>query len=335
MSPKVSIIVPIYNAGIFLSACLDSLLAQTLKDIEIILVLDCPIDGSDVIAEMYADKDKRIKIIRNNQNLNTGLSRNEGLKVATGEYIGFSDHDDYCHPSMFETLYNAAKNSDADIVISNVGECVNGVEYTTGFPVSGYNDFREAYLRALIKGEPAKCGTIGFNNANSIWNQIYKRELLNSNDILFPDNRELTYEDSLFNIKAYTFAKKVEFVSETLYFHRTTNSNTFNRYEYRQYCKFNNYVHGVISFLKEQGLFEEYKNEMSSCAFSRLYTSMLNELRFNGFKAMCKVLKDIKKDAEVMELIKSVKPESAKKTVLKYIVYKCMMCNPLSLTLDP
>ena len=94
MTPKVSIIVPIYNAGKFLEKCLDTLVNQTLKDIEIILVLDCPTDGSDRIAREYAEKDPRIRLIVNEQNLNIGLSRNEGLKIARGEYIGFSDHDD-------------------------------------------------------------------------------------------------------------------------------------------------------------------------------------------------------------------------------------------------
>ena len=89
MTPKVSIIVPIYNAGKFLEKCLDTLVNQTLKDIEIILVLDCPTDGSDRIAREYAEKDPRIRLIINEQNLNIGLSRNEGLKIAQGEYIGF------------------------------------------------------------------------------------------------------------------------------------------------------------------------------------------------------------------------------------------------------
>ena len=102
MTPKVSIIVPIYNAGKFLEKCLDTLVNQTLKDIEIILVLDCPTDGSDRIAREYAEKDPRIRLIINEQNLNIGLSRNEGLKIARGEYIGFSDHDDWRELDMYK-----------------------------------------------------------------------------------------------------------------------------------------------------------------------------------------------------------------------------------------
>ena len=119
MTPKVSIIVPIYNAGKFLEKCLDTLVNQTLKDIEIILVLDCPTDGSDRIAREYAEKDPRIRLIVNEQNLNIGLSRNEGLKIARGEYIGFSDHDDWRELDMYEKLYQKAREDQADIAISN------------------------------------------------------------------------------------------------------------------------------------------------------------------------------------------------------------------------
>ena len=118
MTPKVSIIVPIYNAGKFLEKCLDTLVNQTLKDIEIILVLDCPTDGSDRIAREYAEKDPRIRLIVNEQNLNIGLS-NEGLKIARGEYIGFSDHDDWRELDMYEKLYQKAREDQADIAISN------------------------------------------------------------------------------------------------------------------------------------------------------------------------------------------------------------------------
>lgn len=107
--PKVSVIVPIYNAGVHLSKCLDSLIHQTLQDIEIILVLDCPTDGSEKVAAFYASQFSNIKLIHNQTNQHIGVSRNIGLEAATGEYIGFSDHDDFCLPDMFEELYQVAK----------------------------------------------------------------------------------------------------------------------------------------------------------------------------------------------------------------------------------
>ena len=116
---KVSVIIPVYNAGQHLIGCLDSLTKQSLKEIEIILVLDCPTDGSDKICYEYAKKDPRFKIIENPQNLHIGITRNNGLKEAKGEYIGFCDDDDQADKYMFETLYNRAKEHNLDVVLSS------------------------------------------------------------------------------------------------------------------------------------------------------------------------------------------------------------------------
>ena len=135
MRPKVSIIVPVYNAGKHLHRCLDTLVNQTLKDIEIILILDCPTDGSDAVARAFAEKYKQIKLIHNETNLRVGLSRNKGLEAAEGEYIGFCDHDDFVSSIMFEQLYHCALKTDANIVMCDVNNVENEtVVKTTRYP---------------------------------------------------------------------------------------------------------------------------------------------------------------------------------------------------------
>ena len=109
MSPKVSVIVPVYNAAAYLPHCLYTLTCQTLKELEIILVLDCPTDGSEKIAEDYAARFPQIRLLYNEKNLHAGESRNRGLDVATGEYIGFVDADDFVEARMFEDMYLTAK----------------------------------------------------------------------------------------------------------------------------------------------------------------------------------------------------------------------------------
>ena len=133
-TPKVSIIVPVYNAGKYLAPLLDSLVGQTLREIEVILVLDCPTDGSDRVAEEYAARDGRVVIVRNRENLHVGFSRNEGLKVARGEYIGFCDHDDLVEPEMFKKLYNRGKETGAEVVLADfwIGNETN--KYQAIFP---------------------------------------------------------------------------------------------------------------------------------------------------------------------------------------------------------
>ena len=114
--PKVSVIIPVYNVEKYLSECLDSVVNQTLKDIEIICVNDGSPDGSAAILEEYAQKDNRIKVITQE---NRGLSeaRNSGLKIASGEYIAFLDSDDYIDLKFFEQLYKRGIESNSDVVV--------------------------------------------------------------------------------------------------------------------------------------------------------------------------------------------------------------------------
>ena len=116
MKPTVSIIVPIYNVEKYLGRCLDSLLAQTLKNIEIIAVNDGSTDLSLKILKEYSIKDSRIKII-NKPNGGVSSARNEGIQLASGEFIGFVDPDDWVDPEMYEDMVNHAKNEKADIVM--------------------------------------------------------------------------------------------------------------------------------------------------------------------------------------------------------------------------
>ena len=116
--PLVSIIMPVYNAGQYFKPCVESILNQTLKDIELILVLDKPTDGTDRLAYEYAKLDNRIIILQNEENLHIGLSRNQGLAIAKGKYIAFSDHDDLRELTMYQTLYKIAEKNDLDILLS-------------------------------------------------------------------------------------------------------------------------------------------------------------------------------------------------------------------------
>ena len=117
--PAISVIVPIYNVEPYLSQCLDSIISQTLADIEIICVNDGSTDNSLQILQKYAAQDNRIKII-NQPNQGLSAARNSGIDVATGEFIGFVDSDDYIAPDFYETLYTVAKKYKANIAASNI-----------------------------------------------------------------------------------------------------------------------------------------------------------------------------------------------------------------------
>lgn len=113
---KISVIIPVYNVEEYLKECLDSVINQTLKEIEIICIDDCSTDSSYSILEEYAKKDSRIVLIKNKENMGVGYNRNIGIKEAKGEYIGFIDSDDYISEDYYENLYNTAKKYNSDVV---------------------------------------------------------------------------------------------------------------------------------------------------------------------------------------------------------------------------
>ncbi len=148
--PKVSVVLPVYNVAAYLPKCLESLLNQTLKEIEIICVNDCSPDNSLEILKQYAAKDNRIKII-DQTNTGPGVARNNGIKAATGEYVGFVDPDDWAEPEMFAKMYTAAIEQNADIVECGVkiyNEKSGKTKEKQGFAAVAANK----YLKVLHQG---------------------------------------------------------------------------------------------------------------------------------------------------------------------------------------
>ena len=151
LNPKVSIIVPVYNTADYLSACLDSLLAQTYENLEIIIIDDGSTDNSPAIIESYAKKDSRIKTIRQK---NQGLSgaRNAGLKEATGEYVTFVDSDDMIEPSMLQDMIIALEDTNSDIAVCSFKEIYpNGkiVHFNKNLPKKVYDT--KSALKAMLQ----------------------------------------------------------------------------------------------------------------------------------------------------------------------------------------
>ncbi len=304
MKPKVSIVVPVHNAGKSFYRCLDSLIGQTLTDIEIILVLDAPTDGSDKVAEQYALKDNRIRIVKNSTNLHIGYSRNAGFDAADGEYVGFSDDDDICHPQMFERLYEKAQTNRADIVVSNYCNEVNGKIDNYCFPEQlSEKEFKQKYLEALIRGNHSQPDTVSFNNVNPVWNQIFSRELLKLNNIRFTDNRKVSMEDVIYNIQAHFYARKVDFVPQVFYRHIINDNNAFNNYDYLSPEKVTAHIHFVHRFMEENGMLSDYQDLYLICIIKRLYTSFRNEIRFKRLMHAVPFIRKIRNNPDLQQAI--------------------------------
>lgn len=213
--PKVSVIIPIYNVEQYLRRCLDSIINQTLTDIEIICVNDGSTDNSPQILEEYAKADNRIKII--NQ-VNSGVSeaRNTGIKNASGEYIGWVDPDDYVDTDYFEKLYTAATENNADIACAGIireGENYCKV-FTKYDAIKTADTFKE------------KCKLVDAINHSYSCDKIYRFSRLKQENILFIKGR--VYEDMPFVADVYEKLGRLVIVPGTIY-HYWINQNSIVR----------------------------------------------------------------------------------------------------------
>lgn len=219
MKPRVSIIVPMYNVEQYVEKCIDSLLNQTLQEIEVILVDDGSPDRSGEIADEYAKKDSRIKVVHQ-KNSGLGPARNSGVRVATGEYIGFIDSDDWANYEMFGRLYEAAVKDNADIVVSGHCDVTNGViTKTKKHPLAGQtlnSSEKIMEIRKNLYGHKLNDDVVEAFPM-SVCMSIYRRALLLEHKLEF---QEILSEDIIFNLSAYKYAKVITFTGDTDYCYR-------------------------------------------------------------------------------------------------------------------
>ncbi len=206
-TPKISVIIPVYNVEKYLKKCVESVLSQTLKDIEIILVDDGSPDNCPIICDEYAKKDNRIVVIHKQ---NGGLSdaRNAGMRIAKGKYIGFVDSDDYIEPDMFEKMYQIADKDGSDVVVCNIW-----LDYE-------YKNCKNSYWPLVANGSVSKDEIYNYMYKYPSYavNKIYKRSFLCENNIDFI--KGYLYEDVPFFTQVMLLAKKVSYCIDNLYFYR-------------------------------------------------------------------------------------------------------------------
>ena len=241
MIPKVSIVVPIYRAEKYLAECVDSLLKQTLRNIEIILVDDGSPDACGIIADKYKENDFRIKVIHQ-KNAGLGPARNSGMKIATGEYIGFLDSDDWVKPKMYERLYEAATYTGADIVVS--GHCDMAGKTVLAckpHPLKGktFNSKEDIceVRKNLFGHAPGDVETESF--PMSVCMSLYRRKMIEENGLVF---LEILSEDTIFNLAAYKVARVISVVENTDYCYRKENqesiTGTFSKEKRQRFQQF-------------------------------------------------------------------------------------------------
>lgn len=222
--PKISVIVPVYNVEKYLERCVNSLRNQTLEDIEIILVDDSSTDTSPQLCDEMAEKDSRVKVIHK-VNEGAGKARNAALEIASGEYIGFADSDDYVTPDMFATLYEKAVAYNSDLVMSGVlfvdgnmfseeGECTRKSYFAEDTQFDTVESLK--ILRMGIIGSTPK-DTDDSKYGMSIWKNLFRLEIIKKNGIVFQSEREMLSEDALFMVDYIACIERATGIPEAFY----------------------------------------------------------------------------------------------------------------------
>lgn len=221
---KISIIIPVYNVENYLERCVYSVLTQNLKDIEVILVNDGSTDSSGVLCDDFAIKDNRIKVVHK-QNGGLSSARNEGLKYATSDLVGFIDSDDWISSDMYEYLWNLQEKNDADIVSCNYMLAYDYPTKINNAKIKEYVFTRNEALKKYLE-----LGAFSRINDYSACKKIYKKELFS--DVEFPDG--MLFEDMPTNFRLIQKCSKYVFSTKVCYFYfQNSVSITRNQYSKR------------------------------------------------------------------------------------------------------
>lgn len=212
---KVSVIVPVYNAEKYLTQCLDSILAQTLKEIEVVCVNDGSTDSSGEILDQYAGQDERVKVLHR-ENRGYGAAMNAGVDAASGEYVGIVESDDCILPEMYRTLYEEAAPERLDVVKSDAFFWYENIGYRKNTHPAHLNPYYDRTLGDIDRNT-------FFDFYMNIWTGIYKREFLLCEKIRFHESPGASYQDNGFWLQTLLYCRKAKWLSRAFYLYRQDN----------------------------------------------------------------------------------------------------------------
>lgn len=258
--PKISVIVPIYNVEKYLEKCINSLLSQTLEDIQIILVNDGSKDNSGNIAKEYEKNNKNGVIYVEKENGGLSDARNYGLKYATGDFIAFLDSDDYIEKNAYEKMYNKAIEENADYVECDfLWEFPNKIRVDKQYPYKNKKEML-SFVRVVA------------------WNKLIKRQLITDNNLEFP--KGLRYEDVEFTYKLIPFINKFAYVDKP-FIHYVQREGSIANVQNERTAEIFTVLDNVIEFYKKNNIYEKYRDELEYNYARYLLCSSL--------KRMCKI----------------------------------------------
>ncbi len=272
--PQISVIVPVYNVGKLVKRCLDSLINQSVKDLEIIIVNDGSTDNSEDYLCPYFD-DPRIKYIKNEINRGLGNARNVGISSSQGEFISFVDSDDWIDLDLYKVMLENAVSTNSDIIICGIQNeyenCISSKErYSYIFP----NEISKEKAISLLSRSEAN----NYMISPVVWNKIYKRTLLTENNVTFLENSY--WEDNLFSFQIFTKTNKISIVPHICYHYYQREQSITNTFSKKHIDDLIIAYKMLKSFLKENSIDTKYQKEFYSY-LDRAISSLLDML-FKG-----------------------------------------------------
>ena len=317
MTPKLSIIVPVYNTEIYLKECLDSIINQTLKDIEIIIVNDYSPDNSEAIILEYQQKDPRIKYIKHDKNLSQSGARNTGITNATGEWITFVDSDDYVDLNTYQTMISLIDKHQADLGI------FSAVDFDDITKKETINPYFNCYINGLTK--------INYHNASKItqgvvWNKIFRYSDIIKYNITFPEHLKL--EDEAFWFKYFAAVEPSAIGCNKKFYHyrqraASTMATSDSKSDLPQICL------NIYTFLEQHNLLKNYRE-----FFIQYIVDCIRYTDFSLFSKKQDSIKFIQEMKGVLNLLQLTTNELQQNLILFYIQTTEIIDNTSVLYID-
>ena len=321
---KVSVIVPVYNVEPYIRQCLDSLIEQTLKEIEIIVVDDGSPDKCGVIIDEYALKDQRVKVIHK---INGGVSaaRNDGIKEIKGEYVFFCDSDDWLSNDALEVLYLKAKETDSDVVMGDFCEvCDHNYSKIKIFSNEFITENRKTI--SIIQNTVLPKGFSGMKSEDfsygyclgAPWHHLIRASIIQANQLSYDTSVRGMFDDGLFMLHIFEFSKKVSYISHIIYYYRVVGSSITHKFNPNILDTYNLVYQRLFEFGKKYDKDKKYLNAV----YIRIYCYLNKSLEVY-FLNKNNELSDKKKYEEFVSMIKTEPYRTAiNKVKLRSLYYK-------------
>lgn len=308
--PKISIIVPVYKVEKYLDRCVQSLINQTIKEIEIILVDDGSPDKCPALCDEYAALDNRIKVVHK-KNAGLGLARNSGLDIAEGEYVAFVDSDDFVDLDMYKTLYERVVQDKLDTCYCGFKFYYNNGSTNQKSEVDAYKTFIgrsevDRLLLDMVGPEPSYPSDVKYMMC--VWKALYSKKLLDTYKLRFHSEREFVSEDIIFHLDYLTRAERVGFLPHHFYYYCYNGSSLSNTYSKEKFERNKRLLAEVDHRLSTAFKAEDYLDHYYRMCFFYLRASLQQEIalvKHSGFSDLLTSISRICRDDFFKELLHS------------------------------